>query len=255
MTEPYDKRWRLLLYGAPKVGKTSLAETAPGPRLILDAEGGTDWLATDVVEWNFPDEKKPSGKIKANTSVVVRIKDWKDLERLLTFLQKGKHPFRSVILDSITELQKQAKKQVTETGMRLQDWGTLYDLMDPVLRGIRDLTQIEDSPVECVVIVALQNSKSEDEKSKVFPDIQGAMARSLAGQMDTIGYLAPAGMNASGTRDRELVVDASKGIEAGDRTKVLRRTFGGAVPIELDDDDDTLSWNIVELMDLMNGRD
>jgi hypothetical protein len=105
------------------VGKTSLAETAPllyGPRLILDAEGGTAWLASDVVKWNFPKEKKPEGKIGPDTSVVVSIRKWQDLERLNNFLQKGKHPFRSVILDSITDLQKQAKKQVSATGMRFR---------------------------------------------------------------------------------------------------------------------------------------
>ncbi len=246
----YDKRWRLLLYGSPKVGKTSLAETAPGPRLFLNAEGGTKWLATNTIPWD-PKDGKPPGKIGPEDTVVVHITDWRMLERLNNWLQKGKHPFRSVILDSITELQKQAKQQVTETGMRLQDWGTLFDMMDPILREIRDLTEVPNSPVECVVIVALANERED----KTFPDIQGSMSRSLAGQVDTIGHLQPAKMGADGVATRELIVDARKGVEAGDRTKVLRRTFGGAIPIVIDDDTDTLSWNIVELMDLMNEDD
>ncbi len=243
----YDKRWRLLLFGDPKTGKTSLAETAPGPRLILDAEGGTDWLASETVEWDPLDGPPP--KPKKGQSVVVHVTDWELLERVNNWLQKGKHPFRSVILDSLTELQKQAKRAVSDKGMRIQDWGTLYDKMDPVLREIRDLTKAKDSPVECVVIVALSNVKDE----KAVPDIQGSMARSLAGQMDTIGYPRVGSMNADGTQDRELVVDPRKGVTAGDRTKVLRRGFQGIIPITIDDDDDTLSWNLTELLDFMNG--
>ncbi len=242
----YTKRWRLLLFGDPKVGKTSFAETAPGPRLILDAEGGTDWLATKTIPWNPLDGPPP--EVGPNDTVVVRIDEWELLEKVNRWLQKGGHSFRSVILDSLTELQKQAKRAITDTGMRLQDWGTLYDKMDPVLREIRDLTKIPGSPVVCVVIVALSNIKDE----KAIPDIQGSMARSLAGQMDTIGYLRIGTMNSNGTQDRELVVDPRKGVTAGDRTKVLRRGFDGIIPVVINDADDTITWNISELLDFMN---
>lgn len=246
----YSKRWRLLLFGDAKVGKTSLAETAPGPRLILDAEGGTDWLASEAIPWN-PLDGPPPADLDDDTSVVVHVNDWELLERVNTWLQKGKHPFHSVILDSLTELQKQAKRIITDSGMRIQDWGTLYDRMDPVLREIRDLTKSKGSPVVCVVIVALSNVKDD----KIVPDIQGSMARSLAGQMDTLGYLRAGEMNSDGTEDRELVVDTRKGISAGDRTKILRRQFKGIIPITIDDEDDTLSWNLTELLDFMNDPD
>jgi len=241
-----SKRWRLLLFGDPKTGKTSLAETAPGPRLILDAEGGTDWLASKTVEWNPLDGGPP--EVDDDVSVVVHISEWELLERINRALQKGKHPFRSVILDSITELQKQAKRSVTDQGMKLQDWGTLYDKMDPILREIRDLTKAPGSPVECVVLVALANTKDD----RTIPDIQGSMARSLAGQMDTIGYLRATSMNSDGTIDREMLVDPRQGITAGDRTKVLRRTFHGAIPIVLNEDTDQLEWNITQMLELMN---
>lgn len=241
------KRWRLLLFGDAKTGKTSLAETAPGPRLILDAEGGTDWLASEVQTWD-PLAGPPPEVSDPNVAVVVHVSEWEMLDRINRWLHKGDHQFRSVILDSITELQKQAKRAITDTGMKIQDWGTLYDKMDPVLRDVRDLTKAPGSPVECVVLVALANTKDD----KIIPDIQGSMARSLAGQIDTIGYLRVGSMNADGRRDREMVVDATQGIVAGDRTKVLRREFHGVVPIVLDDDTDTLSWNLAQLLEFMN---
>lgn len=243
------KRWRLLLYGESKTGKTSLAETAPGPRLILDAEGGTDWLATRTVSWDPASGEKIPTDIDDDTSVVVHVTSWEVLERITRGLKRGKHPFRSVILDSITELQKQAKRAITDTGMKLQDWGTLYDRMDPVLGEVRDLTKEPGSPVECVVLVALAATKDD----LIIPDIQGSMARSLRGKMDTIGYLRVGGMNANGGQDRELLVDARSGIAAGDRTKALRRDFNGVIPIVLDDETDELEWNLAQLLDHLNG--
>jgi hypothetical protein len=110
-------------------------------------------------------------------------------------------------------------------------------MMDPVLREIRDLTEIPGSNVDCVVLVSLANEKDEKVRKKV-PDIQGSMSRSLAAQVDTIAYLQPGAMGQDGVAVRELVVDARKGIEAGDRTKVLRRGFHGSIDIEIDDDTD-----------------
>lgn len=240
------KRWRLLLYGAPKTGKTSLAETAPGPRLFIDAEGGTDWLASRTVAWD--PKSAPPKDLDENDTVVVHVKDWDEVELVNSWLQRGEHVFNSVVLDSITELQKLCKRAVSSSGMELRDWGVLYDRMDPVLREIRDLTKHDTNPVWCVVITALSNEKD----GVMQPDIQGSMARSLAGQIDTIGYLQPGTMNSDGQVGRELVVDPKSSLYAGDRTKVIRRAFKGKVPIHLDEATDTLSWNLAELVAFMN---
>lgn len=246
MTAP-AKRWRLLLHGDPKTGKTSMAETAVGPRLILDAEGGTDWLATKTIPWD-PRSGPPPTDLDSDVSVVVHTVDWETVEAVNRYLQKGTHEFRSIILDSLTELQKQCKRAITDTGMKIQDWGTLYDRMDPVLREIRDLTKHPTNPLWTVVIVALSNEKD----GKVMPDIQGSMARSLAGQMDTIAYLRVGQMNADGGQDREMLVDARSGVYAGDRTKVLRRSFKGIVPVAIDDETEELTWNLTQLLKFMN---
>lgn len=244
------KRWRLLLHGDPKTGKTSLAETAVGPRLILDAEGGTDWLASTTIQWDPRQGPPPSG-LEGDVSVVVHTTDWETVEAVNRFLQKGTHEFRSVILDSLTELQKQCKRAITDSGMKIQDWGTLYDRMDPVLREIRDLTKHPINPLWTVVIVALSNTKDD----KIIPDIQGSMSRSLAGQMDTIGFLRIGSMNADGGQDREMLVDARQGVYAGDRTKVLRRKFNGVVPVVINDETDEIAWNLAQLLKVMNEQE
>lgn len=244
------KRWRLLLYGDPKTGKTSLAETCVGPRLVLDAEGGTDWLASPTVAWNPSDPPPSADDLDKNTSVVVHTTDWDTVESVNAWLQRGQHPFKSVVLDSLTELQKQCKRAIVDSsgGMRIQDWGTLYDKMDPVLREIRDLTKHPTTPLWTVVITALATTKDD----KTIPDIQGSMARSLAGQIDTIGYLRAGGMAPDGTLHREMVVDPTSRLYAGDRTKVLRRRFAGVVPIHLDETTDLIEYNLEHLLRIMN---
>ena len=241
-----DKRWRLLIYGAPKTGKTSLAETAPGPRLFIDAEGGTDWLASNVVPWD--PKSAPPVDLDPEDTVVVHVTDWDQVEMVNSWLQKGSHEFNSVVLDSITELQKVCKRAITDTGMELRDWGRLYDSMDPVLREIRDLTKHPTNPVWAVVITALANEKD----GITLPDIQGSMARSLAGQIDTIGYLQPGTMDSEGRVGREMVVDPKSSLYAGDRTKVIRRAFKGKVPIHLNEDTDEIEWNLSQLIAFMN---
>tara|TARA_R110000744_G_scaffold81528_2_gene160174 strand:+ start:979 stop:1797 length:819 start_codon:yes stop_codon:yes gene_type:complete len=246
MSEAPAKRWRLLLYSDPKVGKTTLAETTVGPRLILDAEGGTSWMATETVEWD-PKNPPPTG-LGPDVSVVAHITSWDQVEMANSWLQRGDHEFKSVVLDSLTEIQKVCKLAISQDGFKIQDWGTLYDKMDPVLREIRDLTSHPTNPLWQVVITAL--AKVQDEK--IMPDIQGSMARSLAGQIDTIGYLRTGSMAPDGSVGRELVVDPSSKLYAGDRTKVLRRTFKGVVPIVLNEDTDEIQWNLGQLLKFMN---
>jgi len=246
-----DKRWRLLLYGDPKTGKTSLAETVIGPRLVIDAEGGTDWLASETIAWD-PHDGPPPTDLDSDVSVVVHTTDWETVEAINVWLQKGRHEFNSVVLDSLTELQKQCKRAITDSGMKIQDWGTLYDRMDPVLREIRDLTKHPKRPVWQVVITALATEKGEKDNSKILPDIQGSMARSLAGQMDTVAYLRPGSMNPDGVLDREMLVDPKGNIYAGDRTKILRRRFRGVIPVTIDDETDELEWNLAQLLEYMN---
>ncbi len=246
MSNTPAKRWRLLLYGAPKTGKTSLAETAPGPRLFIDAEGGTDWLASHTITWD-PKTAPPTDLSEADT-VVVHVTEWDQIELVNSWLQKGEHGFASVILDSLTEIQKVAKRGITQDGMELRDWGRLLDTMDPVLREIRDLTKHPTNPLWMVVITALSNEKD----GVMQPDIQGSMARSLAGQIDTIGYLQPGSMDSEGRVGRDLVVDPKSNLYAGDRTKVIRRAFRGKVPIHLNEDTDEIEWNLSQLLAFMN---
>src|SRR5690606_28664772 len=83
---------KILLYGYPGIGKTVLAATANddprmSPALLVDFEGGTLSIADKDVD-------------------VVRVTAFKQFNEVYDFLRSGQHPYKTVILDSITEIQK-----------------------------------------------------------------------------------------------------------------------------------------------------
>ena len=86
-----DEAPGLLVHGTPKIGKSWLAESRPGPVLILDGEGSTD----------FPLKKAPAGSGTPSTRrprtgpddvVVVKATDWQTVVLVNQWLSSGQHP-------------------------------------------------------------------------------------------------------------------------------------------------------------------
>lgn len=229
MSQP--KRLRVLIYGPAKTGKSRLAETCPGPRLILDAEGGTDYLVNPQTVWADvnqppPTERADGTPLGAEDTVVLFVDAWPTLKVAEQWLQSGKHPFNSVIVDSLTELQKRLKENVSNNGaMDQQAWGRLLDQLDLFIRRLRDLTRHRTNPLWTVVVTALVDERM----GRMVPLVQGGLAKQLGGIFDVLGYLRPTGLDESGNTGRELVIAPRPDIESGDRTDILTTTFGQVV--------------------------
>ncbi len=97
------RRLSMVVHGDSGVGKTRLSWTAPTPALLLDAEGGYEWMPKPPRMWN------PAGPLPENIQpdeiIAVWAQDFNDLTLAYQWLQSGQHPFNSVIIDSITEVQ------------------------------------------------------------------------------------------------------------------------------------------------------
>jgi len=224
----------MLVHAPSKVGKTTLAATAPLPLVALDAEGGWKWIhnAPFIKEmygrslvrkdWN-PLREPPPQYDGTWDFCVVTVRDWETVRRTYDWLTQSPHQFVSVVIDSITEIQRRCKANLVGTEqMRIQDWGVLLSYMDNIIRGFRDLTLIDELSVRCVVFIAETRQNSS---GKWRPYMQGQIEVSLPYWVDVCGYLyvtseLDANGQPNGQISRNLLVSPhDPQFEAGERVQ------------------------------------
>jgi hypothetical protein len=205
----------LVVFGESGAGKSHLADTAPGPRLILDVEGGCGFTPSRKVPW---DPRGPVPKLGPDDSAVVEITKFEDVDRAFQWLPTGKHPFRSVIIDSLTELQMRAiDMQVGASAQpQGQDWGAILRKVEAHVRGFRDLKMNPIKRIEVLAIVAGVKEKGQKDPT-LRPLLTGQIAEKLAYHVDVQGFLTMK-LNADGLLERSLQVVPVNNIAAKDRT-------------------------------------
>lgn len=175
-----------MIYGESKVGKSSLAVTAPYPRLMLDVEGGHRFLPIVVKYWDPLREEPPIADGSWDT-VVVQVRDYDTVVKAYQWLQLGKHHFKSLIIDSISELQVKCMDSIAGSEqMKMQQWGELLRHMGGLLRDLRDLTMHPTNPLEAVVLTAMSRV-TQDGKHR--PYLQGQLAIQAPYFFDILGAL------------------------------------------------------------------
>lgn len=205
-----------LIYGPSKGGKSTLANTAPAPRLILDAEGGTRFLKGKKVEWN-PNVAPPEYDGTWETCIVY-IRDFSSLSKTYNWLTSGKHPFKSVVLDSVSEAQQRCVDALVGTEqMKLQNWGELFRKMSSLIRNYRDLLIHPTNPLEAVIIIAME----KEENGKHIAYLQGQVKTTMPYYIDIVGYLRASANEETGEMQRMLLVAPHDNFESGDRTDSL----------------------------------
>lgn len=210
----------VLVHGASKSGKSTLAATAPYPRLMFDVEHGHKFLPLNVKYWNPKTEAPPVADGTWDTCVVP-VLTYQDLESAYQYLKLGQHQFKSIIVDSISELQVKLIDQLSGTEqMKMQTWGALLRSMGDLLRGMRDLTMHPTNPLESVVLVAM----SKEVNNKYKPYLQGQLATQLPYFWDVVGFLrVEEWPNPDPTQPpyklRRLYIEATDFAEAGERVQ------------------------------------
>lgn len=205
----------VLIHGESGVGKTWTGVTTPAPRLVLDVEGRSRFTPTKKGLWN-PMEPPPA---EVQETTIVTVRDLTTMQAAFQWLAAGNHPWKSVTVDSITELQKRVMDEtVGQRQPETQDWGTLLRRMEALIRAFRDLTNHPTNPLEMVVFIAMSIVKDE----KYRPHLQGQIATTLPYYVDVLGYMyvADDGHRYMLTQPREAG-GGSRGFAAKDATGVL----------------------------------
>lgn len=185
MSSEIQRSLTVLVHGASKVGKSTLAATAPYPRLMLDVEGGHKFLPVTVKYWDPMTEEPPEADGTWDTCVVM-VRNYETVTRTYQWLQSGNHQFKSLTIDSITELQVKCLENISGRGqVQMQQWGELLRHMNGLMRDLRDLTMHPTNPLEAVVLTAMSQHKD----GLWRPYLQGQSAVSAPYFFDITGYL------------------------------------------------------------------
>jgi hypothetical protein len=211
----------IMVYGESKVGKSTLAVTAPYPRLMLDVEGGHRFLPINVKYWDPLREEPPVADGTWDTCVVM-VRDYDTVLKAYQWLQLGKHQFKSLIIDSISELQVKCMDQIAgKNQMQMQQWGELLRHMGALLRDLRDLTMHATAPLEAVVLTAMARPGQD---GRLRPYLQGQLAIQAPYFYDVLGAInVETVANPDPTQPpykaRRMYVERTDQYEAGERVQ------------------------------------
>lgn len=176
---------KFLVYGPNGVGKTTLGESAndcsmTSPALFINIEGGM----LSVVH------KKPD---------VVDLKDYRQLEDIFWFLVKSNHNYKTVIVDSLSELQlfnldaivaeqlgrpsASGKKRHDMDDVWKEDYGKSTQELRRATRRFRDL------PMHVIFTCLESSTLDKDGEERVYPSLTPKLRNSVMGYMDVVGYM------------------------------------------------------------------
>jgi len=229
-----DRKLKLVVHGEWGSGKSTLSDTTPGPRLIFDAEGGVDFTPSRKVKWDLARSNTAPPDLSPDDSAVVTVTDMDVVIKAHQWLTQSAHPFRSVVGDSLTEMQMRLKDRIKTPGqqMRQNDWGELTDKTIALIRMFRDYT-LGIHPVDVVVLVCGSAEKGTDHPM-VRPMLQGSAAEKIMGYMDVGAYLSTQ-QDPDGRMEVMAQFAQLNGVAAKDRTGRLGVTMDGpTIPAMLD---------------------
>lgn len=180
-----DIKLKLLLYGDSGTGKTWTASTAPNPVFLLTEPNGL-----------------PTIRVSSPGAVVIQADEGHGgMETVRNFLRAAKDGTlqretgaQTVVLDSLNELQRMLRDEITASKVvsqngdakwTLKDWGTLTDRMRGLVRAFRDL------PVHVVAITHADSQIEESSGDRIIkPQFQGrAMPNEIAGYFSAVGLM------------------------------------------------------------------
>lgn len=187
IVKPDEIEWiNFLIYGEPGVGKTVLSASASAveemsPVLLVDGEAGTLSIR----------DRYPGVD-------VIKIKHYGELVVIRDAIAKGEVPYKTVILDSITEIAKigmddimiRAVAKAREEGANrdpdlpgIGEWGKSANQIRKLVRSFKLL------PIHFIMTALSQVDTKKPSRPVTKPDLSGKLAEAMPGQLDEVFYM------------------------------------------------------------------
>jgi hypothetical protein len=221
-----------LIHGGAKAGKSSLGDTVPAPRLILDVEGGSRFTHSRKRYWDPSREGVPQqgqhltagyGQPSVTPdweSAIVMVREARQVDAVYRIMNSGQHPFNGLTMDSHTEVQQRMMDDLAGGQQLSRDnWGALLRKMNNMTRQFRDLITHPVKPIWGMCFIT--GSHLDSRTSRWRPMLQGQTADYLPYYVDVLGYISPA---PDGTR--HLLIGPHQQYETGER-------IGGRLPMSM----------------------
>lgn len=241
----------MCVYGRSGSGKTTFAASAPGPILYLDIRDEGTASISDVEDLD-----------------VIEVENFADIEDTFWWLKKHPKKYKTVILDTVTQLQamivqevagenKKGKKAGDWGSMTKKDWGDVAAIMKEWLGNYRDLTA---HGINVIFIAQDRTFNLTDEEEavdslltpEIGPALSPAVAKSLNASVSVLGNTFVREITkekeVNGKKVKRNVIQYCLGVGPSPiYTRKLRKPKSVAVPDAIVDP----SWD--DVLDIMKG--